>query len=431
MPFELKARIALDGTQFTQGMNFTAQQARQWNSIIQRHNADTATQMKAQWTSAFAAITAAGALMAMKIGDAVEEASKLSDLSERLNIPAEKLGQFQIAFEDKGSGLDAVKTAFEKQAAAIVEAKSGTEEYIQAFERLGVSFADLQNLKAEDIFTKIGESIRNTSIDAQALTDIKKLLGRGGAELIPGFKGALFNSKFGAVSAPSQKEIDALDTMGDDAAEVGRSMNSLFRKIGAFVAPLVGVVTGRAGNRPTGGTITDEERNQLINDQATEESNEKRRKEDEKLAKEKKVAEERLRAQMQIEQDATRDLLFSRQDKPGKIQMLKDEIAGLEAVFNNFDDTNPVDASKARMEALRKQQQIEEMERDAGGSKKLLGDGSGIQSDSLTSIGNFLGGDPGRAQVDKLVSIDGHLRAIRDTLAASGGRATGGSSYPY
>ena len=116
---------------------------------------------------------------------AVSAAGKLSDLSDRVGVSAAFLQEMQFAAEQTGASLEDVTASIEKLSVARAQALAGSETKMNAFKLLGITADDLKTLRSEDLFTKIGDAIKNAPNPQNLLAPFREIAGKGAGALIP------------------------------------------------------------------------------------------------------------------------------------------------------------------------------------------------------------------------------------------------------
>jgi hypothetical protein len=125
-------------------------------------------------------LSAAGFATALK--GVIEYGAQVQHLSDRFGVTTDAIQKFGNAAEQNGVSMESVARAFNKLEVAQSKALLGDESLSESFARLGVTAADLKNLKPEEIMEKLGHSSLNAA-------DTVALLGRNGTELRPVLKG--------------------------------------------------------------------------------------------------------------------------------------------------------------------------------------------------------------------------------------------------
>ena len=167
--FSLLAKLGLDSSSFESGAKRAESLSRKFGK---------------EMTGALA--TAFSVEKVVEFGlEAVSAAGKLSDLSERTGVSAKFLQEMKFAAEQTGASLEDVTASVEKLSVARAQALAGSETKMDAFKLLGISAEDLKTLKSEDLFTKIGETIRNAPNPQNLLAPFREIAGKGAGALIP------------------------------------------------------------------------------------------------------------------------------------------------------------------------------------------------------------------------------------------------------
>lgn len=138
------------------------------------------------------AVAAAGVYgVSSAIDKTVESAKELVTTSKRLDMTVEQLQVLRQAAADSGVQFDRMAAGLEKIDVARAHALGGGKDaakYLQAFQSLGVSAADLKQKTAADLFTgPLAATIRKTNPEEIA-GPLHEVFGRGFGEFVPVMK---------------------------------------------------------------------------------------------------------------------------------------------------------------------------------------------------------------------------------------------------
>ena len=233
--FSLLAKLGLDSSSFESG-------AKRAESISKKFGKEM--------TGALA--TAFSVEKVVQFGlEAVSAAGKLSDLSDRVGVSAGFLQEMQFAAEQTGASLEDVTASIEKLSVARAQALAGSETKMNAFNLLGISVDDLKTLRSEDLFTKIGDTIKNAPNPQNLLAPFREIAGKGAGALIPAMIEGLQDTAQKArelglvmndnVVASLDDAADRIDTLkagftvliGTIISEVGRPLFKFFEAVGS------------------------------------------------------------------------------------------------------------------------------------------------------------------------------------------------------
>lgn len=161
-----------------------------------------------------------------------------NDLAQRIGVGVESLQALQMAA--KLSGVNDITTALQKMTVAIGNAgESGNTE---AFTRLGIDFAELQQLSPEEQFKRIQAAIAALPTEAERAAAAVAIFGRSGVELLPLMNQNLQEveerlRKLGAIVGESQ--VQAIGDMNDAFDMVAATVNGIFGQVIGNLAPAV------------------------------------------------------------------------------------------------------------------------------------------------------------------------------------------------
>ena len=135
------------------------------------------------------AMTIAGGVIVGALGAMtkkfVETGDWIDKMSKRTGIGAEALSELAYAADLSGASLTDVEKSVKRMSGTILDAHSGLETYVRAFDQIGVSVDDLMQMNPEQQFLAISEaiaSIEDPTIRAAIAQDI---FGRAGTALLP------------------------------------------------------------------------------------------------------------------------------------------------------------------------------------------------------------------------------------------------------
>jgi hypothetical protein len=202
MGADFQIRIGVDGRQAATGIDF-----------ITRQFTTLGTKL-----GGFAAGYLSAGFLASQARGAIEWASSLNDLSAGLGISTQALQEWMFAATQAGGKQEDIEAFFRKLAETRAQALGNpTGAQAQTFHEFGVSLADLQKLRLEDIARKVAQ-IFEVGDPQKLIAPLKIIGGKGAAGLIPAFSEGISQAaaeaqRLGLVL--DEEVIAALDSMGD------------------------------------------------------------------------------------------------------------------------------------------------------------------------------------------------------------------------
>lgn len=169
----------------------------------------------------------------------VDFGSALQDMHDRTGLSIEALSELNFIADQTGSSMEDVEAAVRAMQRKIGDLASGSKSAAEAFEALGLTLEDLEDLAPEDQLKLIGRrlaAIPNATLRAAAAMDV---LGKSGTKLIPMFKGMDENSrrfKELGLSIPGSAAARA-DALGDAIGEIAAVAKNAAFWIGDALAP--------------------------------------------------------------------------------------------------------------------------------------------------------------------------------------------------
>lgn len=118
--------------------------------------------------------------------DAVNNADKLDELSNRLGVSVEQLSTLSFVAERTGGDLDMLATALPKLSKQIVAAGDESSKAAGLFKALGVEIKDAEgNLRsADDVLLQVADGFKELQNDTLEQALAMELFGKSGAELL-------------------------------------------------------------------------------------------------------------------------------------------------------------------------------------------------------------------------------------------------------
>ena len=179
-----------------------------------------------------------------KLGDNLDKSSK------KIGLNTKALQLWRRSAELAGGDAAGFDKALIKLSRAVGEARDGTAEYVDAFEKLGIDRATLQHAELADILPLVADGMKGLESNitrAQVATD---LLGAKNAALIP-----MFNQGAAAIAAQAteterlglitQNQIDLSAVLTDETRDLEQSYESLKGNLFEELAPtLITTVEG-------------------------------------------------------------------------------------------------------------------------------------------------------------------------------------------
>jgi len=183
------------------------------------------------------------------VGSTTEAVSAQNDLAARLGLTYAELSGLTLAGSMVGVSMDQIGGAMTRAQVAFSNAAAGSRTATAAFERIGLSVADLNGLSAEQQFEAIAQAISELPTEAERAAAAVRIFGRAGAQLLP-----LFNEGAAGIQA-ARAEADRfglsltnaqagnVDTMGDSFDRARAAIQGVINQVVAYLAPAVTSVT--------------------------------------------------------------------------------------------------------------------------------------------------------------------------------------------
>lgn len=144
----------------------------------------------------------------------VDAIARLDDLSDKTGLAVETLASLERVAAIGGHSLDTVASGASKFARSVAEAAGGNRELLDSFTAIGISQAQLQSQKFDDLYVRMATTIANATNQQNALAHATRLAGKGAAESMPFWKDlAEIGMQQARTTADMVKEADRLQKM--------------------------------------------------------------------------------------------------------------------------------------------------------------------------------------------------------------------------
>lgn len=204
------------------------------------------------------------------IASTTETVSAQNDLANRLGLTYGEFAGLAYAGSLVGVSGDQIGAAMTRAQVAFANAANGSKTATAAFQAIGLSVADLNNLSAEQQFEAIAQAISQLPTEAERAAAAVRIFGRAGAQLLP-----LFNQGAAGIQQ-AREEADRfgltltnaqsgnIDNMGDAFDRAKAAITGVIQQVVAYLAPAIEAVTtqftdliGSVGGATIGQTIGD------------------------------------------------------------------------------------------------------------------------------------------------------------------------------
>lgn len=194
------------------------------------------------------ATSAARSLISMGAASA-QAISASSDLAQRLGLTYGELAGLSNAADQFGVSEEQLGGAMTRLQVAFAKAAGGSAQATAAFQRIGLSVADLNGMTANEQFEAIAEAISKLPTEAERAAAAVSLFGRSGAALAPMF------AQGAAVLRAASEEADKfglklnnaqasdVKTMFNSFKDVQDVIQGVINQVTAYLAPAVTAIT--------------------------------------------------------------------------------------------------------------------------------------------------------------------------------------------
>jgi hypothetical protein len=127
---------------------------------------------------AFTKVGIAATIATAALAKTFQKADEYSDLAKALDITVESVIATQTALQGAGGNAEDASTMFQKLANAQDSAREGNDQMRKSFERLGISGAEVDRLKLDELFRRVALALSEARTATERLSLGQDLLGK-------------------------------------------------------------------------------------------------------------------------------------------------------------------------------------------------------------------------------------------------------------
>jgi len=174
---------------------------------------------------------------------ALDAGGRLSDLSSRTGIAADKLAILEQAFKNNGMAAEQVGPAVNKLQRAVVEAGQGLTTYQRAFDTIGVSWKDLEKMSPDEQFDAVRTALAGIADPTARAAAAMQIFGRSGGQMLTLFAdgGAMTEAarNVGEQATILRDNADLFDKISDQLGLTGVKTQGFFVGMAEQIAPVI------------------------------------------------------------------------------------------------------------------------------------------------------------------------------------------------
>lgn len=242
---KLNVMLTATTAQFGKGMDAAGMKVKSFAERTNRLVIGIGSHLRAALQRGLIAVTALAAglvYLTKKTGDAIDAQAKMA---RRLGLTYNQLKAIELAAGLAGISSDKLNTAFEKMLDTVGSAQFGEGAAIQAFENIGISIDQLNQMDPASQFNAIAAAINNIQDPSQRLAAARDIFGRSGGALVELFAGGA--SAIEAANAKlelfgitlSSLQTANIEDMNDRLTESRLIFDGIGSQIAAKISPYI------------------------------------------------------------------------------------------------------------------------------------------------------------------------------------------------
>lgn len=196
---------------------------------------------------------AAASAVANGLAQLEDRVEKLGNTADKLGVSFEFIQTLEESARRSGTSIESVSAAFGRLQKNVLGVDEESKAAQKALSELGVTAAEIQNLKPEEQYRLIGDRLKAIEDPARRTAAATALFGRAGADLLPFFRnlgGAATDiEQVGrALTAIDRQRIDdfgaAVDKLGVSTQGLGQTLLLPFAGLGEGISNAIASVAG-------------------------------------------------------------------------------------------------------------------------------------------------------------------------------------------
>lgn len=238
----LRVVLGLDSAQFETGMKNSQSALQRFGSIA-----------KAGAMAVGAAMVVAGGAIAMAMKGVIDEADKMSKLSQSIGVPITELSKLRYAADLAGVDIDALAKGMKRLAAGMLDStQSATGPAAKSFAMLGVSVTDAEGKlrPVSSVVSDLAARFAKLQDGPEKTALAMRIFGKSGADMIP-----LLNAGSDGLREMYDEALALGIVLDEETGRAAEDFNDNLTRLGVVKDGIVTKIT--AGMLPALSSLTD------------------------------------------------------------------------------------------------------------------------------------------------------------------------------
>lgn len=186
--------------------------------------------------------------MAFAVNKVVQDFAKLGDeigkAAARTQLSVQDYQTLSFAFEQSGGSAANLETAIKSLSTQYLDLQKGTSTAIDLFERLGLTFEDLQGMNVGDQFRTVANAVKNIKDPLERAAVVTKVFGRSGLTILPLIENMeAYEDRLRAIGGViGDQAVSSAENLTDLNNELLKSYQGLSAEFGTTFLPIIALV---------------------------------------------------------------------------------------------------------------------------------------------------------------------------------------------
>ncbi len=169
--------LGLNTTEFVKGLDEATKKTRDFERNQKKALKEAEQALNSMMATA-AKGSAAIAAAALAVGSAFKYADEIEETAAAYDVTTQALIALQAAMQGAGGDAKNIGTALQKLASAQQDARDGSDQMRDAFDKLGISGKDVEKLSLEDMFKRVAQELAKVENTTERAALQQELLGK-------------------------------------------------------------------------------------------------------------------------------------------------------------------------------------------------------------------------------------------------------------
>jgi hypothetical protein len=229
--------MTVNSAEFKKGIDDATKETRAFQAELKRQNNES-KKFAGEVGAAFTKIGTVVAIAGAAIYKAFSYADQIKDTASALDVTIQSLVTMQLAFREAGGEMNNMGNLLSKLVINQDKAREGADNVREAFDRLGISGKEVENLAPDELFNNVAQALSRIEDPAKRNAIAFEVLGKAAK----GIDWKEYWNAYGQGEKTSKEVADAIQSASDAWGNLERVGTSALNAILILAKPLADLV---------------------------------------------------------------------------------------------------------------------------------------------------------------------------------------------